>query len=350
MSARHTHELDDRSREVLKTLIQLHIATGQPVGSESLARSMKRSFSPATLRNTMAEMERAGLLDHPHTSAGRIPTDEGYRAYVDGMLTRRPLPKRDAEAIESTLHGDGTASGLMESASHLLSQLSRNVGFVVGPELAGTAFRHIDLIRLAPLRILVVMVTRTGIVTNRVIEIDEEVTPDELQACANYLNAHFAGLTLSKIRAQLLKLMSEEKALYDTLLKRVVTLGEQVFEPPAGAAEVYLDGTTNIIAQREFEDVERMRSLFRTFEQKSRLVAILTACITGDGVRIVIGREHPDPDWHGLSVVAAGSGAESGALFGLGVMGSTRMEYARMISVVDHVARAFSESLKELLT
>jgi heat-inducible transcriptional repressor len=238
----------------------------------------------------------------------------------------------------------------MESASHVLSQLSRNVGFVVGPELASTAFRHIDMVRLAASRILVVMVSRTGLVTNRVIEIGEEISSDELQTCANYLNTHFAGLTLAAIRARLLQLMSEEKALYDTLLKRVVSLGEQVFETPSGAAEVYLDGTSNILAQREFEDVERMRSLFRTFEQKSRLVTILTACISGEGVRIVIGREHPDPDWHGLSVVAAGSGAEGGALFGLGVMGSTRMEYARMISVVDHVARAFSDSLKELLS
>lgn len=350
MASRDPSQLDERSREVLKTLIQLHIATGEPVGSESLARSMKRSLSPATLRNTMAEMERAGLLDHPHTSAGRVPTGEGYRAYVDGMLARRPLPRRDAQAIESTLQGDGTATGLMESASHVLSLLSHNVGFVVGPELASTSFRHIDLVQLAHPRILVVMVSRTGLVTNKVIEVDEEISPDELQTCANYLNAHFAGLTLQAIRARLLQLMSEEKALYDTLLKRVVTLGEQVFDTPRGAAEVVIDGTSNILAQPEFEDVERLRSLFRTFEQKSRLVTILTACISDEGVRIVIGREHPDPDWHDLAVVAAGSGGEAGAQFGLGVMGSTRMEYARMISVVEHVARAFSDSLKELLT
>jgi heat-inducible transcriptional repressor len=339
--------IDERAREVLRALIQLHIATGEPVGSENLARALNRSFSPATLRNVMADLEKAGLLDHPHTSAGRIPTDEGYRAYVDSIVTRR-LPKKDERAIQSSLQpGDATPSQLAESASHLLSQLSRNIGFVIAPDIARARFMHIDLVRLAHPRILVVMVSRSGFVTNKVIELDDELTQDQLQTCANYLNTHFAGMPLDSIRARLLELMREEKALYDTLLKHVISVGERAFSAGEGGYEVYLDGTANIVAHPDFEDMERMRSLFRTFEEKDRLIRILNACIAGDGVRIMIGRENPDPDWHGLAVVATGSPEEG---LGLGVLGSTRMEYARVISLVENVARAFSDALTELRT
>jgi heat-inducible transcriptional repressor len=338
--------LDDRSKEVLRSLIQLHIETGEPVGSESLSRLFNRALSPATLRNIMADLEALGYLDHPHTSAGRMPTDDGYRFYVDSLMGRQPLAARDEAAIQSALRSEGSLDQVLESASRLLSRLSRNVGFVLAPDIANTSFRHIDLVPLAPPRVLVVMVSATGIVTNKVVEMEEKLVPEELQACANYLNTHFAGMNLAGIRARLLELMREEKALYDSLLQNVIALGEQAFAVEGEEASVYLDGTSNIIAQPEFEDLGRMRSLFRTFEEKSRLVRILNACIAGDGIRILIGHENLDPGLKDVALVASGCPVEGELGWGLGVLGSTRMEYAHVVSLVDHVAREVSNVLR----
>jgi heat-inducible transcriptional repressor len=340
--------LDERRKEVLRSLIQLHVETGEPVGSESLSRVLHRSLSPATLRNIMADLEALGYLDHPHTSAGRIPTDEGYRLYVDSLMDPRALTPGDAAAIRSgLLPRDGSVDQVMGNASHLLSRLSRHVGFVLAPDIALTSFRHLDLVPLAPPRVLVVMVSATGIVTNKVIEVEEKLSPEDLQACANYLNAHYSGQTLSAIRQQLLDLMKEEKALYDSLLQKVVALGERAFAVAEGEASVYLDGTSNILGH-DFEDVEKMRALFRTFEEKSRLVKILNACLSGEGIRILIGHENPDPGLRDLALVTARCRVEGEAGWGLGVLGSTRMEYAHVVALVDHVSRAVSDVLRGL--
>ena len=338
--------LDDRRREILRSLIQLHVETGEPVGSECLSRSLGRALSPATLRAIMADLEALGYLDHPHTSAGRVPTDEGYRVYVDSLMGARPLAPGDAERSESELRSaDTSVEHTMERASHLLSRLSRHVGFVLAPDIARTSFRHVDLVPLGHPRILVVMVSSSGIVTHKVIDVEERLSPTDLQACANYLNAHFAGMTLAEIRLRLLDLMKEEKALYDSLLQKVVALGERAFSVPEGEASVYLDGTANILAQPEFVDLERMRALFRTFEEKGRLVHILNACIAGDGIRVLIGHENPDPGLRDLSLVTASCRVEGAPAFGLGVLGSTRMEYAHVVALVEHVARAVTDVL-----
>jgi heat-inducible transcriptional repressor len=343
-----TPSLDERRKEVLRSLVELHVETGEPVGSESLARTLHRSLSPATLRNLMADLEALGYLEQPHTSAGRMPTDEGYRFYVDSLMGTRPLAAQDAAAIQSGLRRpDTSANQVLESASRILSRLSRQVGFVVVPDMEQTSFRHLDLVRLAHPRILVVMVSMTGIVTNKVVEIEEQLSQDQLQHCANYLNAEFAGMSLAKVRARLLELMTQEKALYDSLLQRSLSLGQRAFAPEADEAGLYLDGAVNMLSHPEFEDLERMRALFRTFEEKSRLVKILNACISGDGVRVLIGHENPDPELKDLSLVSASYPAEGEASWSLGVLGSTRMEYARVVALVDHVARSVSEILRE---
>lgn len=342
-----TAVLDERSREVLRTLIQLHVTSGGPVGSENLARALDRQFSPATLRNVMAELERQGYLDHPHTSAGRVPTDDGYRVYVDNLMAHQPLPAQDAALVASGLGSvDGSPAQVLERASHLLSRLSHHVGFVLAPDMGRAHFMRIDLVRLPHPRILVVLVSSTGLVMQKVVSVEEELTQDELQACANYLNTHFVGLPLSTVRASILELMRADQALYDALLKRVISVGEQAFATESADTSVYLDGTSNMLGHAGFEDIERMRGVFKTFEEKSRLVKILNACIAGEGVRIVIGHENPDPDLRGLALVSTGLPGEPG--LGLGVLGSTRMEYARMIALVEHVAGAVQRALLEL--
>jgi heat-inducible transcriptional repressor len=339
--------LDERSRDVLRSIIQLHVSTGEPVGSESLARALGRTLSSATLRNIMAELEKKGYLDHPHTSAGRQPTDEGYRVYVDSLMSHAPLSAQAAAAIDSELRAmDGSPTQVMETASQLLSRHSGNVGFVLIPEFARATLRHVDLVRLPHPRILVVIVSRAGLVTHRIIEVEEEMSQEELQACANYLNAQFVGLGLDAIRAQLLELMHQEKALYDALLKRVVSVGGLAFSPES-EGDLYLGGTSTLLDAPDL-DLDRMRALFKTFEEKGRLVKILNACLSRDGVRITIGHENPDPDLRQVAVVTASVPLEPDSSWGLGVMGSTRMEYGRMIALVEHVARALNETLKEL--
>jgi heat-inducible transcriptional repressor len=343
------HALDDRRSEVLKTLIQLHVATGEPVGSESLSRVLSRRLSPATLRNIMADLERLGLLDHPHTSAGRVPTDEGYRTYVDSLMTQRPLAAAEASAIDHALKGaDGSPTQALENVSQLLSKLTHNVGFVLLPDLGRTRLHRIDFVPLPGPRALAVLVSRNGVVTNKVIDLGQEIPAHELTACANYLNAHFPGRPLSSIRGDLLRLMHEEKALYDTLLQRVIALGERVFaEGPAEGGDVIVGGATHMLDRVELRDLDRMKSLFKTFEEKSRLVRLLNACLAGDGLQIVIGHENPDPAMRDLSLVAASStvGGEDG--WAVGVLGSTRMEYARAVALVDHVARAMQRLAEE---
>jgi heat-inducible transcriptional repressor len=296
----------------------------------------------------MADLDRMGYHTHPHTSAGRMPTDEGYRRYVDTLMRHEPLAARDAEAISSELRDlDASPTQVIEHASHVLSKHSGNVGFVLVPDLAGSTFRHVDFVRLPHPRILVVMVDRTGLVTNKVIEVEDQLSQDDLQACANYLNTNFAGLDLSAIRARLLDLMTQEKALYDSLLKNVVSVGERAFAGQ-GEPDLYLDGTSNILDKQEFEDADRIRAVFKAFEEKSRLVKIVNACLSPQGIRIVIGQENPDPALRTTAMVVASYPLNGEAGWGLGVVGSTRMEYARMIALVEHVAAALNRTLEDL--
>jgi heat-inducible transcriptional repressor len=340
--------LDERSREILRALIQIHIDTGEPVGSETLSRALGRTLSSATIRNELADLEKLGYLDHPHTSAGRVPTDEGYRVYVDGLSEQGVVSPREAVAIASELRPrDGSPAQVMENAAHVLSRLSRNAAFLVVPDISRTAFRHLDLVQLPQRRILVVLVSAAGLVTQRVIEVEEEITQDGLQACANYVNAHFSGLTLSLIRERLLELMKEEKAAYDRLLGHVVSVGQRAFALEGDGVDVYLDGTSHMLAQAH--DIERLHVLFKTFEEKSRLVQILNACLDKDGLRVFIGHENPAPDLSDMAVVTARYSVGGEVLpWGVGVLGSTRMEYGRVIALVDHVAKTVARTLQEL--
>ncbi|HEY5907362.1 MAG TPA: HrcA family transcriptional regulator, partial [Vicinamibacteria bacterium] len=237
---------------------------------------------------------------------------------------------------------------VLEKASHILSRLSGQVGFVLAPDSSATTFRHVDLVRLSHPRVLVVMVSQTGIVTNKVVEIEERLTQDQLQACANYLNTHFAGMTLETIRVRVVELMKKERALYDSLLQRVIAVGELAFEARPAPSDLYLDGTSNMLDPKVFEDLDRLKALFKTFEEKNRLVRILNACMAGGGLKVVIGRENPDPEMRGTSLVTASFPLEGEGGFGLGILGSTRMEYASAVTLVDHVARAVTQVLREM--
>ena len=353
---------DSRGQAILSAIINEHLVTGDPVGSRTISDSYARAtgWSPATIRNVMAELEELGLVEQPHTSAGRVPTDKGYRFYVDHMLGEARLSMADLAAIDSLLGGlKGETSGapdrLMERTSHLLSELSTNVGIVVSPSLAENILQHIEFVRLADSRILVILVSSSNIIQNKLVRIDDTLSQEELDRTARYLNVEFSGKSLATIRAEILELMRQEKALYDKLLQNAILLCERSLEGEESATgEVFVDGASNILMKPDFVDTERMHELFRTFEEKSRLVKILNECVARDphaagrDVQVVIGREHAAPSMQDCALITApyrlGTGQAVGAI---GVVGPMRIEYARMMAVVNYVARHIERILWE---
>lgn len=352
---------DARGQAVLAAIIKEHLATGEAVGSRVLSErfSHRHGWSSATIRNVMSELEEAGLVEQPHTSAGRIPTDKGYRYYVDHILGEARLRRTDLNAIDRVFsHADfdlTSANQIMERASHALSELSENVGIVVSPSLAENRLKHIEFVLLSDKRILVVLVTAANLVRNKVIRIDENLTQDELERTARYLNTEFTGKSLLTIRAEILALMKEEKALYDRLLRNAILLCDVSLEgdePHTG--DVYVDGASNILSKPDFVDVDRMRELFRTFEEKSRLLKILNECVSKEQhpssgeVHVVIGREHATSSMRNCTLITtsyrAGSNQNLGAL---GVVGPMRIEYSRIMAMVNYMARLIERRLSD---
>ncbi len=354
--------LDSRAEVLLDALIKEHLVTGEAVGSRVLSDRFSHGFgwSPATIRNVMADLEEAGFVDQPHTSAGRVPTDKGYRYYVDNILAETRLSRGDLKAIDqffSQLDIDISASQdrLMETASHVLSALSQNVGIVISPSLAENRLKHIEFVLLPDKRILVVLVSTSNIIHNKVIRPADDLSQDELEQTARYLNAEFGGKSLIAIRAEILELMKEEKALYDRLLRNAVLLCEQSLEGEEGeGGDVYVDGASNILIKPDFVDFERMHDLFRTFEEKSRLIRILNECVAHDvptsvgDVHVVIGREHPASSMRSCALITAPYRVGSNDRVGtLGVVGPMRIEYARIMAMVNYTARLIEHRLSE---
>ena len=345
---------DSRRQAVLSAIIEEHLISGETVGSHVVSDKFASAagWSSATIRNVMAELEELGLLQQPHTSAGRIPTDKGYRYYVDNMLDSTRLSKTDLRAIESIGFGRHTTvrpDRLLEKASHVLSELSENVGIVVWPSLAENRLRHIRFVRLPDRRVLVVLVSNSNIVHDKVITLDEEFTQDELDKTARYLNVEFSGKSLLAIRAEIIELLREEKALYDTVLRNAMLLCERSLQDEDATAEVYLDGASNILTKPEFSGAERIRELFRMFEEKSRLVKILNECISSQpsigNVRVVIGRENVASSMKRCAVITTSYEVGGDVLGAIGVVGPMRMEYGRMMAVVNYLARFIERAL-----
>lgn len=350
--------LDSRAEVLLAALIKEHLVTGEAVGSRVLSDRFAHGYgwSPATIRNVMGELEDAGFVEQPHTSAGRVPTDKGYRYYVDNMLGEARLSRTDLKAIDHLfdIDADSSPDRLMETASHVLSALSQNVGIVVSPSLADNRLNHIEFVLLPDRRVLVVLVSTANIIHNKVIRTADEFSQDDLDRTARYLNTEFSGKSLLTIRAEIVELMKEEKALYDRLLQNAVLLCERSLEgEEGGGGDVYVDGASNILSKPDFVDIERMRELFRTFEEKSRLIKILNECFhdaanyPGD-VHVVIGREHPVSSMRNCALITAPYRVGSNDSIGtLGVVGPMRIEYARIMAMVNYMARLIEHRLGE---
>lgn len=354
---------DSRGQVILTAIINEHFVTGEPVGSKVLAQRFANAsgMSSATIRNVMSELEELGMLEQPHTSAGRVPTDKGYRFYVDNLLGVLSISNDDLFRIGeeyglNALEKSETPDRLMERTSHLLSALSNNVGIVVSPSLASDRLQHIEFVNLSDNRVLVVLVSAPNIVHNKIIQLNVTFAREELERTANYLNAEFVGKSLAEIRAEILQLMHEEKALFDNLLQTAVILCSQSIEDEDGLGEVFVDGTSNILTKRDFADLERLRELLHTIGEKSRLMQILTECIERDNaakgdVQVVIGTENRTPTLQNCTLISAPYRiGNSSAVGTLSVLGPTRIEYARMISIVSYVARTLEKMMSTDIT
>ncbi|AVP98187.1 heat-inducible transcriptional repressor HrcA [Ahniella affigens] len=339
--------LDHRARHLLRALIGQYIQDGEPVGSRTLARASGLDLSPATIRNVLSDLEELGLIRAPHTSAGRIPTAQGYRLFVDALLELKPPSHDEVEHWQHNLHSGQSTQDVLQQASSVLSQLTHFVGVVTVPKRSQFAFRQIDFVRLAPNRLLVILVFTDNEVQNRVIELPRAYTPSELEEIANFLNANYAGRSLDEIRTRLVGDLQAAKDSIDRLMRSAIEIADASFRVDT-EAEMLLAGATNLMAQPELADLERLRELFEAFQQKRELVRLMEQCIHADGVRLFIGEESGFAPLGQCSVITAPYGAAGKVLGVLGVIGPTRMAYDRVIPVVQTTAQILSQSLSRI--
>ena len=342
------NDLPKRDREILVALIRQFIGSGLPVGSKALAATLEEPLSSATIRNVLAELEQSGFLEQPHISAGRIPTERAYRFYVDRVVVGARLAPDTERYIDRALTPDADRlERLMVTASRTLSEISSNVGLVLAPALEEKLLEHIKFVNLPDRRVLVVIVSKPDLVENRVVRLEDEFTQEELDQAANFLNAEFRGWSLGTIRLEVFTRIEAEKMVCDRLLKNVATLFMWGALSEEEAGQLFVDGTAKILERREFEDVQRIKQLVKTLEEKANLARILAACLQSPeaGVRILIGHENSETQMQHCTLVVAPLHYRNRAVGALGVVGPTRMEYDRAISTVDYVAHLCSRLL-----
>ncbi len=337
--------MDDRSRQLLKTLIERYIAEGQPVGSRSLSKFSGLDLSPATIRNVMADLEELGLVASPHTSAGRIPTPKGYRLFVDSLLTVQSIDASQAQSISGQLQAN-VPSQVVSHAASLLSSLSSFAGVVCTPRRAGV-FRHIEFLRLGDRRLLLILVTPDGDVLNKVFHVDQDYLPEALVQAGNYLTTNYAGLSLQEVRNRLHREIADLRQDVSRLMLKAVEEGGAALSDPDGA--IVISGERRLLDVSELsEDMGRLRQLFDLFEKKTSLAKLLELSERAQGVKIYIGGESNLVPVDELSVITAPYQVNGRIVGTLGVIGPTRMAYDRVIPIVDITARLVSTALTHL--
>ncbi|HEX5474938.1 MAG TPA: heat-inducible transcriptional repressor HrcA [Vicinamibacterales bacterium] len=332
-------ELPERDRRILSALVQAYIEHGEPVSSLWLA-SRGFGVSSATLRNILARLEEQGYVHQPHTSAGRVPTDLGYRLYVDQLLSDRRVA-RPAPLVEERLRKAGTIDEILSHASHEISRASHQIGFAIGASVESTIFEHLEFVPLDAGKVLVVLVSTRGI-THKVVDPAEVYSGTELHEAANYLTTEFKGCSLAAVRAQIVERLQAEQTLYDALMARAFRLASSTFEALDPQPAIYIQGTSLLFELGSGEDpataLATMKTLVRMMEEKMRLVQLLDD-ISGAGLTVVIGSELVDPELQHFSLVTSRY-ARGGRIGAVGVIGPTRMRYLRAINIVDSLSRA----------
>jgi heat-inducible transcriptional repressor len=343
-----------RQRAILTAIIESYIDTGEPVGSGTIARLQSgesSGLSPATVRNEMAELADAGLLEQPHTSAGRVPTARAFRMYVEqlsGGVNPRvgQLSARSRSEIDLNFVGLAGTQAVLERTSHVLATLSSGVGVAIAAAADGDMLEHVHFSRLAPSRVLAVVVTRSGLVRDRVLALDKDLTLRELETAANFLNENFRGWSVERVRAELARLVERERSEYQMLLNSVQQLWVKAV-PDGGVPvqTVYVDGVANLVGSQE--DRERLREVLTALEAKQRLVELLNAYIDArqESVRVVFGLEEHAPEMAGLVLIAAPARAGGENRGTVGVIGPKRMHYENTMNAVSYIAQVFDRML-----
>jgi len=339
--------LTERSRRVLALLVREYIDRGEPVSSLWLADHASLGVSSATLRNIMARLEEEGYVYQPHTSAGRVPTDLGYRLYVDLLLQGR-RPSRTGREVEARLRQASSVDGVMASVSHEVSRVSHHLGFVLAPPDEGISLKHIEFVSLDASRVLVVLVTGTGQVWHKVVTPAETLSPSDLSQSANYLNREFSGRTLAEIRAAIVASMQEDRVLYDRLVSRALTLASSTLDEVTPEPKLYVHGASSLLEDASPVEgripIDTLRSVLGMIEEKHRLIELLTEYVEGPGLTIVIGAEHTSPDLRSFSLVAS-TATEGGHTTTVGIIGPRRMRYPRAIAAVESASQAVGRLL-----
>jgi heat-inducible transcriptional repressor len=343
----HDDDLDSRAREVLREIIIEHVATGEAISSRSLSKCGRFQLSPASLRNVMADLEDLGYLQQPHTSAGRIPTDRGYRFFINYLMKSRILTQREREEIDDEVGHGNEIEEVLHLASRVISRLSDQVGVVFMPTLLQFAIRSMDFVLVAENRIMCVIVGTNGVVVNKLVETRLPFTRDELEKISRYITAEFAGLTLDTIRRRLVRMTEEERAQHDRLLQKTIALGiDAVNDVTPVEHELVVEGATSILTKPEFAGAA-LRKTFLALQEKEKLVEILNSCLTEDALQILIGSESDYTQVHNFSIVARPYGTSASPLGIVGIIGPMRMEYARVAPLVDYLGRALSRKIEE---
>ncbi|HJV67047.1 MAG TPA: heat-inducible transcriptional repressor HrcA [Geomonas sp.] len=338
-------QLSDRGKRILEAVIEDYIATAEPVGSRTLTRSHGLDLSPATVRNVMSDLEEMGLLVSPHTSSGRVPTEKAYRLYVNSILEVKNITRDKQDEIRRRCRLAGKDVGqVLKETSRLLSTTSSYMGVVMAPRLASNLFHQIEFVKLPGHRILAILISQSGTVQNRLIEVEEDIHPEDLVRMANYLNEQLQGLTIAQVRERLLSEMQSEKVRYDSMMARALALSEQTISDES--PQLFLEGQANILEQPEFADAGRMREIFRAFEKKSLLLDLLDRAMQAQGVQIFIGSESHLLRMEGMSLITSTYMTGKDTVGVLGVIGPTRMGYGRVIPIVDYTAKLISRLLE----
>jgi heat-inducible transcriptional repressor len=344
----HGDDLDSRAREVLREIILQHISSGEAISSRSLAKCGRFQLSPASLRNVMADLEDLGYLQQPHTSAGRVPTDRGYRFFIEYLMKEKFLTIEERSSIDEQVSHVSEVEEALQLASRLLSKMSDQVGLVFMPTLLQFTIRSIDFVLVNEMKIMCVIVGANGMVVNKLIETRVSFTREELEKISRFITVEFNGLSLDVIRRRLIRMTEDERALHDGMLQKTISLGiEAVNDVVPVEHELYVEGAASILTKPEYADALSMRKTFLALQEKEKLIHILETFLAEDGLQILIGSESDFTQVHNFSIVAHRYGSQAAPLGMVGIIGPMRMEYARMAPLVDYLGRALSRKIEE---
>lgn len=338
--------LNPRYQEILGQVVADYIGSAQAIGSRQISKHLNRRLSPATIRNVLKDLEEMGYLKQPHTSAGRVPTDQGLRFYVDTFVERHPLSEKEQREIQEHYHiPEKDTRSLLKNTSRALAALSKYVSLVAGPKLEQTIFKHVEFLPLSRGRLLGIFVAQTGQVENRILEIQEELNFRDLEKINNYCNTFFYGLTLEEARDKMDRELARTHREYDRLITQALLFSQELFGE-AGPAELVMEGHAQLLGTKNFSSVERIRELLDSLEEKQQLLKILDSCLASPGVRIFIGAESHCSATRDLSLITS-TYSHGGRLLGtIGVIGPTSMDYAKVISIVDFTAKMVSDLME----